>query len=289
MSSPARGAHRAGTPFDVLASPAQWRLIGSALPIEARPERQAAYSRWAESHLERHAHREILFCLEGETYEHFNGQDYRCRPGSVFLFDAYEAHAVNYPRDGRAFTHLWIMILATDVTASVYGQRAGASGELQRTPMVLAQAERDWLIRCWQQVRQPPDWMSPALSRAALLAAVAALVFRAVDSWRSAPLDGDGARRRREIVAAVRRHIASHLAEANDLETLARLSGYSKFHFTRLFKACTGQTVHAYVDDCRRMRAATLLGEGLSCKAIAGQLGFASAAAFSNWRRQRRV
>ncbi len=279
-------AFQPNTYLEALASPQSWRFVCSALPIEERPVRDPAYARWAKSHLDRHSHREILFCLAGETFEHFAGRDYRCRPGSVFLFDAGDIHAQGYPQDGRSFVHLWIMVLADDVIATVYSQTGRQPVELRRAPLVLAKAERDLLDRCWRMVKHPPGWMPGALRRTTLFSAVFAIVLRAVDNWIAPPAADNAAQRRQAVVAAIQRHIETHLAEDEDLDALARVSGYSKFHFARMFKACTGQTVHGYVDGCRRTQAEALLRQGLRCKEVAVAIGFASPAAFSNWRRR---
>lgn len=275
--------------FPILSAPERWHFVCSALPIEEQAVSNAAYARWAEAHRDQHNHAEILFCLEGETYERFAGRDYRCRPGSVFLFDADEAHAKNYPQDGKSFTHLWIMVLANDVIANVYCQRGEQSAEQRSTPMVLAKAECDLLARCWHLAKHPAAWMAPSLRRTVLYSAVFAIVFRAIDNWLTAPGGDDRGKRRQEIVAAVQRHIATHLSEAEDLDVLAHLSGYSKFHFSRIFKACTGETIHAFIDACRLRKSSELLKRGVLCKEVAAALGFSSPAAYSNWRRRQRV
>ncbi len=59
------------------------------------------------------------------------------------------------------------------------------------------------------------------------------------------------------------------------LDELVAASGYSRFHFCRLFKAETGQTPWQYVLDRRLGRARELLlGSHLSIKEIASKLGF---------------
>ncbi len=82
--------------------------------------------------------------------------------------------------------------------------------------------------------------------------------------------------------------IATHLSEAEDLDVLAHLSGYSKFHFSRIFKACTGETVHTFIDACRLRKSSELLKRGVLCKEVAAALGFSSPAAYSNWRHRQR-
>lgn len=65
-------------------------------------------------------------------------------------------------------------------------------------------------------------------------------------------------------------------------EDLAALVGLSRAHFMRLFKATTGMTAHAFVEQLRLQQAQTLLATtSMPLKQIAGQLGFATPASFS--------
>jgi AraC-like DNA-binding protein len=57
------------------------------------------------------------------------------------------------------------------------------------------------------------------------------------------------------IVQDVRQYCMNHLAESLDVETLARITGYSRWHFTRLFEDAAGMTPGKFVTDLR-MRAA---------------------------------
>jgi AraC-like DNA-binding protein/quercetin dioxygenase-like cupin family protein len=272
----------------LLSAPERWRFVGSALPIEEEPVRSAAYARWADAHVHAHRHREILFCIEGETCQRFGERDYPCRPGTIFLFDADERHARGYPPDKSAFVHLWIMVLADDAIACLYSRRNGQTAEQRSPPQVFNKADRDDLVHAWRFVESPPAWAPGTLGQTVLRSAVFALMFRAIENWMSGAAEGGRERRQREIVAAVQRHIETHLAEAEDLDALAHVAGYSKFYLIRMFKACTGQTVHGFIDQCRQQRARVLLDAGTSCKTVAGELGFFSPAAFSNWRRRQR-
>lgn len=271
--------------YSIAAEPERWRFVCSLLPVEDSPVQDADYKRWAEAHLDRHAHRELLFCFEGEACERFAGRDYRCRPGSVFLVDANEEHARGYPTGGDDFSHLWIGLGGGGGSTIFYSQ-SGGKATSKSMPMALAAAECALLTHCWERLRHPEPWMSPALRRTALSSAVFSLVFRALGNWLAPP--GAPSSGRGEIVAAVRRHIEDHLDEAADLDALAHLSGYSKFHFARMFKECSGQTVHGFVEQCRVRRAAALIQEGVPRKEIAGELGFSCPAAFSNWLRKNR-
>ncbi len=85
------------------------------------------------------------------------------------------------------------------------------------------------------------------------------------------------------VVAAIQQHIRETAGHGECLDSLARISGYSKFHFLRLFEQHTGQTVHRYLDDCRLQRVRTMLERGCSKKEISAALGFSCQSAFSRW------
>jgi AraC-like DNA-binding protein len=100
-------------------------------------------------------------------------------------------------------------------------------------------------------------------------------------------------------VAEAERHLAEHLNEPVNIETLARRLGVAYSHFRRAFKLHTGFAPWQYVLQQRLDRARRLLSAGDSTlEDIAGRLGFSSAfhlsAAFKQafgtapdkWRRQ---
>lgn len=63
-------------------------------------------------------------------------------------------------------------------------------------------------------------------------------------------------------IARVLAHIDAHAAAELDLDSLAEVSGFSKFHFHRVFKSMVGETLHAYVTRVRVERGAMLLVHG---------------------------
>ncbi|MEP7122958.1 MAG: AraC family transcriptional regulator [Byssovorax sp.] len=76
-------------------------------------------------------------------------------------------------------------------------------------------------------------------------------------------------------VGRAREYLHAHYREAVPLERLAELSGLSKFHLVRAFRAAVGVPPHAYQQRLRLTRSLHLLREGLAPSAIAYQLGFA--------------
>jgi AraC family transcriptional regulator len=78
-------------------------------------------------------------------------------------------------------------------------------------------------------------------------------------------------------------HVRDHLAEALPLERLARIALFSPFHFHRIFRTITGETVSAFVQRQRLERAAVCLihHPDQSVLAVALDHGFGSAAGFA--------
>lgn len=74
--------------------------------------------------------------------------------------------------------------------------------------------------------------------------------------------------------------INEHLAEELSVDALCERVYLSRYHFMRLFKAQTGQTVHAYVRQKRLIQAARLIREGTPAARAAAECGFADYSAF---------
>lgn len=77
--------------------------------------------------------------------------------------------------------------------------------------------------------------------------------------------------------------IEQHLASALDLETLARESGFSPFHFHRIFSALMNESPQAYIIRQRMERAANYLikSPALTITEVALQTGFTTPSNFA--------
>ncbi|WP_202800513.1 AraC family transcriptional regulator [Novosphingobium sp. Rr 2-17] len=75
--------------------------------------------------------------------------------------------------------------------------------------------------------------------------------------------------------------VEGHLHEAIGLGELAGVAGLSRFHFSRAFKATTGENPHVFVQRQRIARAVNLLTHSdLSIEAIAASVGYRGAPQF---------
>lgn len=78
-------------------------------------------------------------------------------------------------------------------------------------------------------------------------------------------------------------YVREHLAEELSLAQLARVAAFSPFHFHRVFRAITGETLFAFIQRVRIERAAGALSghRDQSVLGVALDHGFSSAAAFA--------
>lgn len=96
----------------------------------------------------------------------------------------------------------------------------------------------------------------------------------------SSPAQGDVYTRRINTVIS---HVRQNLDGDLSLNTLSRVGCFSKFHFHRVFKSITEETVNDMVVRMRLERAANLLRSvpKLSITAVASEAGFSSVSVFS--------
>lgn len=90
------------------------------------------------------------------------------------------------------------------------------------------------------------------------------------------------------VLSRVREKIEANLDADLSLQSLAEESGYSRAHFTRLFRQSTGLTPHQYVMSLRLKRAQHQLKQrGSRIIDVAVSCGFSSQSHMTNLFRQR--
>lgn len=87
----------------------------------------------------------------------------------------------------------------------------------------------------------------------------------------------------RRRINKVQDYIEEHIMDSFTLEDLAMIAGFSKYHFHRIFKAITHESLLQYVNRFKLERAALLLGQriDMTITDIAYHMGFSDSAVFS--------
>jgi AraC-like DNA-binding protein len=251
-----------------------WRLVSSAFGEEVHARPHAEHGQWSRRHSHAHPYREVLVPLAGECPFGWRGRVFTCLPGVLFLCEGGESHDLQYPPPPLPLLHLWLTLSPGDCLGSVIwiGERMVP---LWRVHLPSSANQ------IWDRAREEAE---PEAARQRIHAALYLVLADIADLARNP--EQAAASAREECVRIARRMLDRAHGCGLDLAALARATGYSKFHFHRLFREQTGQTVHQYADQRRRARAAELLARHLSCKEIAFELGFSGPSAFSRWYHQ---
>jgi AraC family transcriptional regulator len=86
------------------------------------------------------------------------------------------------------------------------------------------------------------------------------------------------------MLCQIRDYLMAHLDEPIDVARLARMSGRSQFHFSRIFRREVGGSPHRYIVHLRLRRAVELVRDGkLQLAQIAAVTGFADQSHLSRW------
>lgn len=271
----------------VLIRPERWQVIVSGMPGTAAsvsPERLRAYRRDRRAH----SQAELMVALRGRTVYGLGEAFYPVNPGTVMAFAPMEVHQDGYPDDGPDVEHLWVSLMHEGFTVRRVRVRGGR---------MVSETVGD---EVYDALRLPPGTRWPAagtpearaeplpLRRFRARVLTESVILAAMDSerrgGRTGARGGDEARAR--LIASIRRHLRRTAGRGDSLASLARIAGYSRCHFLRLFHRETGETVQAYIDRCRLLRMKEGQARGESQKVIAAELGFASPQSFSRWRRR---
>ncbi|MBA3708045.1 MAG: helix-turn-helix transcriptional regulator [Planctomycetes bacterium] len=272
------------TSLAVLLDPGRWRLVTSLFPSESTALDDRPHRNWRLRHTHAHPHREFMMSLAGDALYGHPAGIIRCDPGTCLYFDALEPHDDGYPVHVAGARHLWISVARGWVHARQLFPRGGHM-EQPLAAVSLGVADMGFdaalaLDRCRAEAAT-----DPRLARLDLGAVLQALIARIVDSgWRSSA-EPDASHRARAI-AAVREHIAENAGAGVTLGGLAHLSGYSRFHLARAFRAETGMTLRAWIDRCRLERVQELIARDVTMEDAAAEIGFSSASALSRWCRR---
>ncbi len=84
-----------------------------------------------------------------------------------------------------------------------------------------------------------------------------------------------------QSVYKVVEQIEKNYADELSLETLSKLSGFSKYHFHRIFQTVTGENLNAFIRRVRLSKSTGKLANNLSVTQVAMQSGYETSASFA--------
>lgn len=258
--------------LELLQAPERWRFIGDTTRLDS--DVPSRYRHWYAAHRHAHSHAEIMITLAGQSWYGVGDGHHRIEPGSVLLLDPMLPHQQLYPDFETELEHLWINLMHDVISVGLYTIRGGNH---RQTPSMLV----------------PTPGLSSLLSDGAgphravrHLAAASHAVALLLEQLAKPADTTDTAHHHARMVRTIQTHVQRTAGRGDSIHSLARIAGYSRYHFVRIFKQHAGCTVQHYIDHCRRRHVRRQLARQVSRKQIGYELGFSSPQSFSRWCRQ---
>jgi AraC-like DNA-binding protein len=190
------------------------------------------------------------------------GSSFQLGPGDLFVTPSGERHATRSER-GWSFRSLYLPTSWFAEASSELGLVGTPRWDAAIRGPELAQRFRG----ACDGLAQPGETL---LQQSRLLGVLIALLQQGSDALPRLPRLG----REPRAVGQVEEYLREHLTENVSLEALATLTGLSKFHLLRAFRAHRGITPHAQQRAFRIAMAKVLLWRGESLADIATRTGF---------------
>ena len=231
-----------------------------------------------------HTAAEVILPLDNLYTVRVNDATYTLHPGDILIIPPGELHEITAPETGeRLIMQFDLSLLHSlklfDATLHLLRPALHVPGESSST----ASSGLQTLLL---QLRD--EYLGDAPLKEA--AAYGLLIQFFVQVGREIALEGVRSRQARgtrlhqqiDTFLKVCRYMNEHCTRELRVEELAELAGYSKFHFTRLFKSVIGMSYYDYLIGQRIMRAELLLADpALSVTEVAMRAGFGSLATFN--------
>lgn len=261
---------------DVQGASRRGRPRGSRFEVFQRPELpglELHRGREVWDALEPHAHEayDLVLVEAGTRQVRHRGVSQVLGPGSLIINASGEEHA-GASQSGWSFRSLYL--------PSAYFLEANREvGEGERLPrlssLVLEQStvNERFLAVCDSLAQGDGALASESL----LMAVLVETLLRTADGHPALPKLGHEPRAVRHVQEYLREHLASNVG----LDTLAGLTGLSRFHLIRVFRAATGLAPHAWQLQLRIHWAKVLLTQGRSLVDVALETGFADQSHFT--------
>ena len=230
-----------------------------------------------------HGQREMLFVLDGRSSFLYRDRVWNLAPGTLVAIEPWERHAFGYrPRD-TGLLHLW-MHLEPDRISGACLCIANGRTEARESFGVIVGTAFPYLAKRWTEASSEQD----AAARRQILRHVCEMVMLELALSRRVPqnIAPDPSS---EVAAIVEDYIARQHGRDCSLDKLERLTGYSRFHLSRLFHRQRGITIGQAIVASRLRFLADAEAQGLKQCSIAEALGFSSPSAFCLWKRRNRT
>ena len=227
---------------------------------------------------------EILMPVENYYDVIVNDSSYHLLPGEILVIPPGELHELIAPNEGKRFVFLFDITLITKLK-SFSGIQSLLAQPLYVTPETYPKIYNDIYQLLTQMCNEyfSQKEYSELIIYSLLINFFVKFAYNRINAEALFPkVQLDKQKEYIQKFNALMTYIDTHYTENLDLETVAKSVGFSKYHFSRLFKQYTNFTFGDYL--CyRRIKAAEelLANADLSITEVAIQAGFPSISTFN--------
>ena len=230
------------------------------------------FMRWFSQNRHKHNFTEAMITLSGKTYYGIGDSAIIVQPGTVIALGPSTVHQKGYPSFYPDCEQAWFEFLREHTVAHLWRIRKG-KGRILLTICLPRQSP----------LKENHDKEEERLLVMSELSSAALKIFSGESETRRSDR---GESFQKEMIQVLCRHLADTTGKGVSLDSLSRISGYSKFHMLKLFKKFTGLTIWNYLNKERLRKFRELQSAGKQMKEIGYELGFLSPSAFSHWVRK---
>lgn len=258
----------------LIIAPEHWKIILS----KETPNSQRNKKNTLTKHFQYHEHREIMLSLAGACTYGFGNNCYQCTPGTLFLINHNVGHEYVQIPESEQLLHLWTYALK-DKSIVVRCIAINHENMQVLSSAILPPVNGLDLELFW-------DCMDEAITEKEKLYRLQffklAIALRFGQFLESSELSRD--QYQLLVVESALERIQANLKNGINVAQLAKSSGYTRFHFARIFHKITGGTIQDYIDQCRIKELKKLQERNLLRKEIAAHLGFKNTRSYYKWR-----
>lgn len=229
-----------------------------------------------------HSAVEVLICMETDYIVVVNGERYTLKPGDILIVPPHSVHKLICPAPGIRFVFLMNLEPLAELQDYKSMQPMFLNAQLitsetaKHYETIYNNFARMIEIYFKNDIFWETDIFSLFLST---ISVIAKDYFRPQGDERSS-LPPDVQKEHYDKFSNLLIYIDEHYADDLNLEETAAIVGFSKFHFSRLFKQYTNTTFYDYLCKKRISSAQAMLAENIPVTTIAYQTGFNTPSAF---------
>ncbi len=227
---------------------------------------------------------EVVVPLENSLKVIIQNDEYNINPGDIIIIPAGELHEMIVPKTGSR------LVLLLNYASLSHLTGFSALAPILSQPIFIPKDEEngfynheiDLIGRIFMEYTKQPTFTELTIYSIVLDFLISVGRYKLLGENESVAEDAMKQQELGQKLAIAFDYIDSHYTEEITLEDVAFVAGFSKFHFSRLFKQCSGRNFHEYL-VLKRIKVAELLlmKQELSITEIALQAGFSSLSTFN--------